>query len=136
MREALGETGAREAMSEHALAHVAEYFRALSVPLRLRILDALREGERSVGDLAERLGRSQANVSQHLAILAKAGLLVREARGTSVYYAIADPCTFALCDLVCGQIGRRFAGEEPVRAMFPAAVTSGAARDERQRSER
>jgi len=123
MRNAQGETIGLEEMSEHALAHVAEYFRALSVPLRLRILDALREGERSVGDLAERLGRSQANVSQHLAILTKAGLLVREARGTSVYYGITDPCIFALCELVCGQIGRRFAGEEPVRAMFPAKET-------------
>jgi DNA-binding transcriptional ArsR family regulator len=123
MKNAQGKTVGLDAMGEHALEHVAEYFRALSVPLRLRILDALREGERSVGDLAERLGRSQANVSQHLAILTKAGLLVRQARGTSVYYGIADPCTFALCELVCGQIGRRFAGEEPVRAMFPAKET-------------
>lgn len=120
MKDTQGEAVAMDAMSEHALAHVAEYFRALSVPLRLRILDTLREGERSVGDLAERLGRSQANVSQHLAILTKAGLLVRQARGTSAYYGIADPATFALCELVCSQIGRRFIGEEPVRAMFPA----------------
>lgn len=120
MRNAQGETVGLEEMDEHALEHVAAYFRVLSVPLRLRILNALREGARNVGDLAERLGRSQANVSQHLAILTKAGFLMREARGTSVYYGIADPGTFALCELVCGQIGRRYAGEEPVRAMFPA----------------
>ncbi|MBL8445954.1 MAG: winged helix-turn-helix transcriptional regulator [Zoogloeaceae bacterium] len=112
-----------DATKELALAQVAQYFRALSVPMRLRILDALRQGERCVGDLAAQVGRSQANVSQHLAILANAGLLVRNARGTSAYYAIADPCTFALCELVCGQIGRRFADEASVRAMFPPAGT-------------
>jgi DNA-binding transcriptional ArsR family regulator len=93
-----------DAMSGHALAHFADDFRASSMPLRLRVLDALREGERSVGDLAERLGGSQTNVSQHLATRAKAGLLVRQARGTSVYYDITDPGAFARCDLVCSQI--------------------------------
>ncbi|MEY4767053.1 MAG: hypothetical protein RI907_3726 [Pseudomonadota bacterium] len=96
-----------QALDEGAMSHVAEYFRALSEPLRLRLLNALREGPLKVGDLTAQLGCSQANVSKHLAVLAKCGLVTREARGTSVYYRIADPRTYELCDLVCGQIASR-----------------------------
>jgi DNA-binding transcriptional ArsR family regulator len=96
-----------QALDEGALAHVADYFRALSEPLRLRLLNALRDGPVNVGDLTLQLGCSQANVSKHLALLAKIGLVKRESRGTSVYYQIADPRTYEMCDLVCGQIAER-----------------------------
>ncbi len=96
-----------QALDEGALAHVADYFRALSEPLRLRLLNALRDGPVNVGDLTLQLGCSQANVSKHLALLAKIGLVKRESRGTSVYYQIADPRTYEMCDLVCGQIAQR-----------------------------
>src|SRR5689334_17328348 len=85
-----------------ALEEVARYFAALSVPVRLRILDALRGGERNVGELTQAADATQANVSKHLATLAAAGLVERSARGTSVYYRIADPRIYELCDLVCG----------------------------------
>lgn len=90
-----------------ALNHVAEYFRALAEPTRLRILNLLRGGELSVGDLAQRCGYSMANVSRHLSTLMKHGLVARNGRGTSVYYRIADESVFALCDLVCGSIGKQ-----------------------------
>jgi DNA-binding transcriptional ArsR family regulator len=96
-----------EALDDRALEHVADYFRALSEPLRLKLLNALREGPLNVGELTSQLGCSQANVSKHLALLAKLGLVSRESRGTSVYYQIADPRTYQLCDLVCGQIAQR-----------------------------
>ena len=96
-----------QALDDRALAHVADYFRALSEPLRLKLLNALRDGPLNVGDLTTLLGCSQANVSKHLALLAKMGLVSRESRGTSVYYQIADPRTYQLCDLVCGQIAQR-----------------------------
>ena len=97
-----------EGLPPEALAQVAAYFQTLSEPTRLQILNFMREGERNVGELAELCGYTSANVSRHLAMLAKQGLVVRESRGTSVYYRIADKSVFALCDLVCGNIARQF----------------------------
>ena len=73
-----------------ALQEVAAYFQTLSEPTRLQILNYLREGERNVGELAQLCGFTAANVSRHLAMLTKHGLVARESRGTSVYYRIAD----------------------------------------------
>jgi len=91
-----------------ALQQVAAYFQTLSEPTRLQILNFLRESERNVGELAQLCGFTSANVSRHLAMLTKQGLVVRESRGTSVYYRIADDSVYALCDLVCGSIARQF----------------------------
>jgi DNA-binding transcriptional ArsR family regulator len=91
-----------------ALGQVAEYFQALSEPTRLHILSLLRSGERNVGELAQACEYTSANISRHLAVLSKHGLVARENRGTSVYYRIADDSVYALCDLVCGNIARRF----------------------------
>lgn len=110
-----------EGLDDRALERVADYFRALSEPLRLKILNALRNGERNVGELTELLGCSQANVSKHLSLLAKNGFIERTSRGTNVYYHIADPGTYQLCDLVCGQIGKRFIEQAELQAMFVAA---------------
>jgi DNA-binding transcriptional ArsR family regulator len=96
-----------QALPDQALEQVALYFSALSEPNRLRILNHLREGERNVGELAQLCHSTAANISRHLSLLAKHGLVRREARGTSVYYCIADPSIYALCDLVCGSIARR-----------------------------
>ena len=91
-----------------ALHEVAAYFQTLSEPTRLQILNYLREGERNVGELAQLCGYTAANVSRHLAMLTKHGMVARESRGTSVYYRIADDQIYALCDLVCGNIARQF----------------------------
>jgi DNA-binding transcriptional ArsR family regulator len=91
-----------------ALQQVAAYFQTLSEPTRLQILNYLREGERNVGELAQLCGYTAANVSRHLAMLTKHGLVARESRGTSVYYRIADKRIYALCDLVCGNIARQY----------------------------
>ena len=91
-----------------ALEEVAAYFQTLSEPTRLQILNYLREGEHNVGELAELCGYTAANVSRHLAMLTKHGMVARESRGTSVYYRIADDQIYALCDLVCGNIARQF----------------------------
>ena len=96
-----------EGLPPQALDQVAAYFRALSEPTRLQILNLLRAGERNVGDLAQLTGYTSANVSRHLAFLMQQGLVGREARGTSVYYRIADASVYALCDLVCGSIARQ-----------------------------
>jgi len=91
-----------------ALQEVAAYFQTLSEPTRLQILNYLREGERNVGELAQLCGCTAANVSRHLTMLTAHGMVARDTRGTSVYYRIADEQIYALCDLVCGSIARRF----------------------------
>ena len=111
-----------EKLDDRALEQVADYFRALAVPLRLKILNALREGERKVSDLTAATGSSQANVSKHLGVLTQNGLVQRTPRGTTVFYRIADPGTYQLCDVACGQIGRRYAEQANLRRMF--AVTA------------
>ena len=97
-----------QGLAPDALQEVAAYFQTLSEPTRLQILNYLREGERNVGELAQLCGFSAANVSRHLAMLTQQGMVARESRGTSVYYRIADERIYALCDLVCGNIARRF----------------------------
>ena len=94
-------------LTDQALTQVAQYFSALAEPTRLRLLNSLREGEKNVGDLAIICGCSQANVSRHLSMLAKHGLIQREARGNTAFYSIADPSVYALCDLVCGNVSRQ-----------------------------
>ena len=107
-------------LDERALQYVAEYFKALAEPTRLRMLNALQDGEKNVGQLTEISACTQANVSKHLALLAQSGLVKRESRGTSVYYSIADPAIYDLCDLVCGQVGNRLTSEAEVKNILAA----------------
>lgn len=122
-----------EGLTPEAMEQVAAYFRALSEPTRLQIVNLLRSGERNVGELAQLCECSAANVSRHLALLTQQGLASREGRGTSVYYRIADESVFALCDLVCGHIARqieRGAGERRAfaRASRRAPAVNGSRR--------
>jgi len=83
------------------MALVARRFRTLGEPFRLRILQLLEQGEKTVTDLVEQLDGNQSNVSKHLSILHDAGLVSRRREGTSIFYAISDPMVFQLCELVC-----------------------------------
>lgn len=94
-------------LPDQALMQIAQYFAVLAEPTRLRILDALRVREQSVGELAVLCSCSQANVSRHLSNLANHGIITRESRKTSVYYKIADPSIYELCDLVCNCLTRQ-----------------------------
>jgi len=80
---------------------VAARFRALSDEARLRLLSALQRGEASVGELARLLGRSQPNVSQHLASLAHSGLVAARREGNRAFYRISDPTVLRICEVVC-----------------------------------
>lgn len=88
---------------------IARRFRVLGDPLRVRMLDLLRDEELSVNALAERLGAGQQNVSKHLSVLADAGILARRKDGNHVYYRIADEGVFALCEQVCGSVQSQLA---------------------------
>ena len=105
-------------MDREALQQVAAYFQALSEPTRLQILNLLRDGERNVGALAKSCGYTAANISRHLSMLLLHGLVTREHRGTAVYFRIADPSVYALCDLVCASVGRRLDGVAQARKTF------------------
>ncbi|HEU4569600.1 MAG TPA: metalloregulator ArsR/SmtB family transcription factor [Gemmatimonadales bacterium] len=83
---------------------ISDRFRALAEPMRLRLLHNLRKGELSVGELAERVGAGQANVSKHLQVLFQQGFVERRKAGTTTWYRVADPAVFELCSLVCGGI--------------------------------
>jgi DNA-binding transcriptional ArsR family regulator len=88
---------------------IAARFRLLGEPMRIRVLDSLRSGSASVGELAEALEATQQNVSKHLTILHRAGIVAREKQGNRVLYSIADPGVFELCEHVCGGLRRQIA---------------------------
>jgi DNA-binding transcriptional ArsR family regulator len=100
-------SGVPHPLPEPLLGLVAQRFRVLGEPMRLRLLDELREGPATVGELQARLGASQQNVSKHLGVLLGAGIVSRAKRGTSSVYEIADPGVFELCELVCGGLRRQ-----------------------------
>jgi DNA-binding transcriptional ArsR family regulator len=83
---------------------IARRFRVLGEPMRIKLLDRLREGEATVNELTEALGASQQNVSKHLTVLADAGILGRRKVGTHVHYRIVDDGVFGLCEQVCGSV--------------------------------
>jgi DNA-binding transcriptional ArsR family regulator len=94
-------------LSEPLIELVAERFRVLGEPMRIRLLSELRERDASVGELREATGASQQNVSKHLAILHQAGMVERRKQGNQTLYRISDPSVFDLCDTVCGGVQRR-----------------------------
>ena len=94
----------KQEMTDEQLELVAQRFRVLSDPMRLKILHHLRVGESSVGGLVEVTGTSQPNVSKHLSILRNSGLVSRRQQGNTAYFAIGAPFVFDLCDIVCDGI--------------------------------
>jgi len=88
-------------LTDDMLEEVVRRFRLLGEPARLRLLQLLESGERTVNELAEQIQGNQANVSRHLTAMFEAGILGRRREGNSVYYSIADPVVFKLCELVC-----------------------------------
>lgn len=109
-----------ETLDDTSIAHLASYFQVLSEPMRLKLINALRSGERKVGELAAQFGCTTANVSKHLGLLAKSGFVERQTRGTCAYYRITDPAIFDLCELVCGQVGRRLAAQAAMAGQLVA----------------
>jgi DNA-binding transcriptional ArsR family regulator len=88
-------------LNDKMVESVAQRFRLLGEPMRLRILQVLEHGEKTVGEIVAALDGNQPNISSHLRALWGAGLLKRRRSGTNAYYSIADPTIFKLCDLVC-----------------------------------
>lgn len=93
-------------LSEDALQLVAQRFAVLAEPMRLRLIQALFDGERNVTELVEATGGTQANVSRHLQTLTAGNVLARRKEGLQVFYRIADPTIPKLCELVCGSLSK------------------------------
>ena len=110
----------RERLDAEALELVAVRFRLLGEPMRLRILQELQDGEKSVGTLTAMLQSTQTNMSKHLKILQEGGMLTRRTQGTSVYYAISDASVFTLCEVVCAGMREHFSS----RARMLTAATA------------
>jgi len=86
---------------------IAARFRVLSEPMRITLVDRLREGEACVGDLVEATGASQQNVSKHLGVLLQAGIVGRRQQGNFAYFRIVDEGVLGLCEQVCGNMQRQ-----------------------------
>lgn len=92
---------------------VSGYFALLSEPTRLKILHALCTSERSVGDIVGLLGATQANVSRHLNLMHRAGILARRKEGNLVFYNVCDEHALSLCRAVCNNM--MAAPDKPMR---------------------
>lgn len=105
---------------------VSGYFALLAEPTRLKILNALCDGERSVSDVVERVGSTQTNVSRHLNLMYSRGVLSRRRDGASTYYSIADSTVITLCRTACVQIASASTGQtlgaRALRKFMPAAA--------------
>ncbi len=86
---------------------IAYRFRVLGEPMRIKLLDQLREGAATMQELQEATGSSQQNVSKHLGVLTQAGLVSRRREGNFARYEITDASVFNLCEEVCGGLRRQ-----------------------------
>ena len=91
-------------LNDQALEIVARRFAVLAEPMRLRLIQALFDGEKNVTELVEATGGTQANISRHLQMLIAAHVLDRRKEGLQVFYRISDPTIPKLCELVCGSL--------------------------------
>lgn len=96
----------KQRITPEGLEKLAGLFRVFSEAGRLSLLQELKEGERTVGELVELSGIGQAGVSKHLKLMFEGGILSRRKDGTKVFYAVSDPMVFEICDLVCGKLMR------------------------------
>ncbi len=97
-------TGAAKALPDAALVMIAGRFRALSEPVRLRLLNTLMGGERNVSQLVGSTGTGQANVSRHLAVLRYAGMIAMRRQGLTTVCSISDPSVQQLCEIMCSRL--------------------------------
>ena len=93
-----------DAQSDQVFELAAEVFRLMSAPMRLRIISALCQGEKNVGELLRDVATTQPNMSQHLNTLYQAGVVGRRRDGVQIYYRLIDDRVATLCRAVCTQI--------------------------------
>ena len=97
----------QESLSPDMLESVAERFRALGEPARLKILNVLLRGEHTVSELVDATDLNQTNVSKHLSVLRDRGFVDRRKDGLFAHYRVADPAVGELCDVMCRSVEAR-----------------------------
>jgi ArsR family transcriptional regulator len=117
--------GAVRPASDQLLEKIADRLKAMADPMRLKILHSLQEGERCVNDILAEVGGSQANVSKHLSVLRRVGLVDCRREGVNVFYHIADQTVFAICRSVCDSLERQVDEEKREIAKGRAAMMAG-----------
>ncbi len=90
--------------SDELLNKIADVLKAMADPTRLKILHCLHGGERCVSDILGAVGGSQANISKHLSVLRRAGLVDCRREGLNVFYRIIDAGVFTICSNVCDSL--------------------------------
>jgi len=116
-------------MNPEMIDEVAELFKALSEPMRLRLLLELKNGEKTVSGLSDFSGTTMANVSKHLAFMKRAGIVERRKAGNLVYYSIGNDNITDMCDSICLDIEKRFESRKPTarrkRKSPPSGIAAG-----------
>lgn len=95
---------------------VAELFAILSTPIRLKIISAVCNGEKNVSELLAEIETTQPNMSQHLSMLYRSGVLAKRREGTQMYYRLQSERVSTLCRAVCVQVAIELEGEGPLDA--------------------
>jgi DNA-binding transcriptional ArsR family regulator len=107
---------------------IAERFRVLAEPTRIKLLERLRAGEATVCELTGVVGTTPQNVSKHLGVLYRAGVVARRKRGNFAYYCSVDDAVYDLCEIVCGSLRRRLDAPGCVVGMEETEIMGGGAR--------
>ena len=94
---------------------VATYFSVMSEPMRLKIIHAICQKEKSVNQIVEELGATQTNVSRHLGLMYRSGVISRRKEGNQVFYGVSDPTMVEICRTVCIQIAGQIDDQQPLR---------------------
>jgi DNA-binding transcriptional ArsR family regulator len=108
--------------SDQLLERIADRLKAMADPMRLRILHVLQNGEHCVNDILAEVGGSQANVSKHLSVLRRTGLVECRRDGVNAFYRIEDPSVFIICQTVCDSLERQINEEKAELERGRAAV--------------
>lgn len=109
--------GAPEEISSSAFDRAAELFGVLATPIRLRIIGALCGGEKNVSQLLDEIEVSQPNMSRHLNVLYRTGVVAKRRSGVQMFYRIADESVVLVCKSVCSQVELEVkTGRRPDRA--------------------
>jgi DNA-binding transcriptional ArsR family regulator len=109
-------------LSPAAIELIAARFRILGEPLRIRIIQTLERGEKTVSEIVESVGSTQPNVSKHLRLMQEAGIIGRRQQGNLVYCHVSDPSVLRLCDAVCASLGERLARDAALAAELNRAT--------------
>ena len=111
---------------DELLGRIAERLKAIAEPTRLKILHTLDDRELSVGEILAAVGSSQANVSKHLAVLRREGVVGSRREGLNVFYRMIDETAFTVCRTVCDGLARQL--EEQLRTLEQGRAAAGAGR--------